>query len=165
MKYPITAQRLRAALNKKNMRAQELADKTEINKASISQYINGSHAPSNISAGKMAKVLSVSPLWLMGFDVPEKEYVGEIERLEKEIYKKNSELIEKIGNETERHRIMSDLEDLRNSLRQLEEAQKTYNQEEEEHTKEALELYRLYEKADPSVRLAIETLLKGKKEE
>lgn len=69
MKYPITAQRLREALNNKKMKAQELADKTGINKASISQYINGSHAPSNISAGKMADCLDVSPLWLMGFDV------------------------------------------------------------------------------------------------
>lgn len=69
MKYPVTAQRLREALNNKNMKAQELADKTGINKASISQYINGSHAPSNISAGKMADVLNVSPLWLMGFDI------------------------------------------------------------------------------------------------
>ena len=69
MKYPITAQRLREALNNKKMKAQELADKTGINKASISQYINGSHAPSNLSAGKMSEILDVSPLWLMGFDV------------------------------------------------------------------------------------------------
>lgn len=70
MKNQITAKRLSDALNRKNMKAQELADASGVNKASISQYINGTHAPSNISAGKMAEVLEVSPVWLMGFDVP-----------------------------------------------------------------------------------------------
>ena len=88
MKYPITAQRLREALNDKKMKAQELADKTEINKASISQYINGSHAPSNLSAGKMAEVLDVTPLWLMGFDAPKEQTTIEVEELRKKILKK-----------------------------------------------------------------------------
>lgn len=70
MKFSETARRLSEALNMNNMRAQDLANATGINKASISQYVNGSHSPSNISAGKMAPVLNVSPLWLMGFDVP-----------------------------------------------------------------------------------------------
>lgn len=70
MKNRITAQRLSIALDVNNMKAQELADRSGVNKASISQYINGSHAPSNISAGKMAAVLGVDPVWLMGFDVP-----------------------------------------------------------------------------------------------
>ncbi|MFR2169682.1 MAG: hypothetical protein ACLS54_03025 [Anaerostipes hadrus] len=39
----------------------------------MSQYLNGSHAPSNISSGKMAKILNVNPVWLMGFDVPMQE--------------------------------------------------------------------------------------------
>lgn len=70
MKYEITAKRLKQALNNKNMIPQELAERSQVSKASISQYINGSHAPSNISSGKMAPVLDVNPLWLMGFDVP-----------------------------------------------------------------------------------------------
>ena len=71
MKNELTAKRLTKALSDNNMRAQDLADATGINKASISQYVNGTHAPSNISAGKMGNVLKVSPLWLMGLDVPE----------------------------------------------------------------------------------------------
>ena len=71
MKYEKTAKRLMKALSDNNMRAQELSNKTGIGKSSISHYINGFHAPSNISAGKMADVLGVSPLWLMGFDVEE----------------------------------------------------------------------------------------------
>lgn len=70
MKNELTAKRLRIALSNNNMRPQELADKTGVNKSSISQYINGSHKPSNISAGKIGEALNVEPLWLMGFDVP-----------------------------------------------------------------------------------------------
>lgn len=69
MKYEKTALRLREALNKKNMRPQDLANLSGVNKASISQYLSGSHAPSNISSGKMAQVLGVSAPWLMGYDV------------------------------------------------------------------------------------------------
>lgn len=70
MKNEITAKRLQTALANANMKPQELADKSGVGKSSISQYINGSHAPSNISNGKMGKVLNVNPLWLMGFDAP-----------------------------------------------------------------------------------------------
>ena len=78
MKHPLTAQRLKKALSDLNMKPQELADRSGVSKASISQYVNGSHAPSNISSGKMGKILSVNPLWLMGFDVPREENVSDI---------------------------------------------------------------------------------------
>lgn len=70
MKSPETAKRLRMAMKLRDIKAQELADKTGIHKSSISQYVNGSHAPSNISAGKMGEVLDVNPVWLMGLDAP-----------------------------------------------------------------------------------------------
>ena len=70
MKHPKTARRLRYALSTNNLKPKELSDLCGISKASISQYYNGAHIPSNISAGKMASILGVSPLWLMGFDVP-----------------------------------------------------------------------------------------------
>ena len=69
MKNELTARRLQIALSNANMKPKELSDKSGVSKSSISQYINGSHAPSNISSGKMGKVLNVNPLWLMGFDV------------------------------------------------------------------------------------------------
>lgn len=75
MKNPITAKRLSQALSSQNMIPQELANASGVSKASISQYLNGSHAPSNISSGKMAKILNVNPVWLMGFDAPMKEEV------------------------------------------------------------------------------------------
>ena len=66
--YELTATRLRDALSAKGYTQQELADLSGVNKASISQYINGSHAPGNISAHKMAKYLGVSAEYLMGFE-------------------------------------------------------------------------------------------------
>lgn len=68
-----TSKRLRHALDINGMKQQELADKSGVSKTSISQYLNEWAAPSNISSGKMAKVLGVDPMWLMGFDVPMKK--------------------------------------------------------------------------------------------
>lgn len=65
-----TARRLQEALNDKNMKAQELVDLSGVSKASISQYLSGTYAPSNKSAGKIARVLGVNPVWLMGFRAP-----------------------------------------------------------------------------------------------
>lgn len=79
MKNELTAKRIQLALSNSNMKPQELADKSGIGKASISQYVNGSHAPGNISAKKIGKILNVNPLWLMGFDVPmEQEIVNNV---------------------------------------------------------------------------------------
>ena len=70
MKFEVTAKRIRQALSRADMSAKDLSEKTGVQEASISQYVNGSHKPSNISAGKIGKVLGVDPLWLMGFEVP-----------------------------------------------------------------------------------------------
>lgn len=69
MKFAETARRLSEALNDAGMNQQQLADASGIKKASISQYVNGTHAPSNISAGKMANILKVNAAWLCGFNV------------------------------------------------------------------------------------------------
>ena len=65
MKHEVTAKRIREALSDAKLKPQELAEKSKVSKSSISQYVNGSHQPSNISSGKMAKVL--------GVDVPKKK--------------------------------------------------------------------------------------------
>lgn len=64
-----TAFRLRKRLNELDMKQQQLADASGVSKNSISQYLSGRVIPSNISAGKMAKILGCSPVWLMGFPV------------------------------------------------------------------------------------------------
>lgn len=70
MKNPTTAKRLAQALLRQHMKPQELSNASGVSKASISQYLSGSHAPSNNSSEKMANVLKVNPVWLMGFDAP-----------------------------------------------------------------------------------------------
>lgn len=70
MKNELTALRLLEAMSDNSITQRELSERAKIKEASISQYVNGSHAPSNISAGKIADVLGVNPAWLMGFDVP-----------------------------------------------------------------------------------------------
>ncbi len=74
MKFAETARRLSEALNDAGMNQQQLADASGIKKASISQYINGTHAPSNLSAGKMADILKVDAAWLCGFNVQKFNY-------------------------------------------------------------------------------------------
>ena len=49
---------------------QEFADYCGISKFSVSQYVNGTNAPGNVTAAKIGERLHVNPLWVMGFDVP-----------------------------------------------------------------------------------------------
>lgn len=48
---------------------QAFADMCGVSKSSISQYVNGTNAPGNVSAAKIANRCNVNPLWVMGFDV------------------------------------------------------------------------------------------------
>lgn len=68
MKYPETAKRLLFAMANADISQQELANRSGINKSSISHYVNGSHEPGNKAAYAMANALDVNPLWLMGID-------------------------------------------------------------------------------------------------
>ena len=70
MKNEETAKRLKQAMDNKNLTAKQLSDKSGVSEPSISQYIHGTFAPRNKTAAKLAKVLQVNPMWLMGFDVP-----------------------------------------------------------------------------------------------
>ena len=64
-----TARRLLKALSDKDMRPIELSNRTGISKSTISQYLSASFSPRSKNAKKMAEVLDVSPMWLMGFDM------------------------------------------------------------------------------------------------
>lgn len=70
MKNPETAKRLKEALSLAGITAKQLSDKSGVSQSSISQYTHGTYIPNNVTAAKMAEVLNVSPVWLMGFDVP-----------------------------------------------------------------------------------------------
>ena len=49
---------------------QRFADLTGLNKASVSQYVNGKNTPSNLNAAKIGHTFGVNPAWVNGFDVP-----------------------------------------------------------------------------------------------
>lgn len=58
---------------------QVFADKVKIGKTSVSQYVNGQNLPTNKRAGQIAQIFSVSPAWVMGFDVPMNKPATELE--------------------------------------------------------------------------------------
>ena len=68
------ANRLSYALTIRNMKPIELAEATKIDKSKISSYMSGRYKAKTDGLKIIADVLNVSPIWLMGYDVPmEKE--------------------------------------------------------------------------------------------
>lgn len=61
--------RLKEALDLRQMMPVELARKSGINKGSISKYLKGGYLPKQNNIGAMAEALNVSPTWLMGYNV------------------------------------------------------------------------------------------------
>ena len=64
------AERLRMALDSRNMKATELSELTGINKSTISQYLSKEYEPKRDRIELFAKILNVNEAWLTGYDVP-----------------------------------------------------------------------------------------------
>ena len=64
------AERLRMALDFRNMKASELSELTGINKSTISQYLSNEYVPKRDRIELFAKTLNVNEAWLTGYDVP-----------------------------------------------------------------------------------------------
>lgn len=47
---------------------QIFADKCKIGKSSVSMYVKGTNAPTNLRALEIADAFGVNPVWVMGFD-------------------------------------------------------------------------------------------------
>ena len=94
--------RIREALDIRNMKQVELAEKTGISKGTINNWLNNRYQPKQTPLMKMAKVLDVSEMWLAGYDVPMERPEGQI---------KNDELAKLImeiqKNEDLRHLFLS----------------------------------------------------------
>lgn len=69
MKRETCASRLKFALDMRNMKQSELADKTKIPKSAICQYVSGAFEPKQDRVEIISKALDISEAWLMGFDV------------------------------------------------------------------------------------------------
>lgn len=73
------AHRLSLALSIRNMKPIELAEITKIDKSKISSYMSGRYKAKTDGLKIIADALNVSPIWLMGYDVPmEKEVKADI---------------------------------------------------------------------------------------
>ena len=79
MKQEITARRLQEAMYDIGISSRELSQRSGVSEASVSQYVNGKNAPHNLNSKRMADVLGVNPVWLMGYDVP--KYVNQTETI------------------------------------------------------------------------------------
>ncbi|MBE7092995.1 MAG: helix-turn-helix transcriptional regulator [Clostridiales bacterium] len=62
------AQRLKEAMEMRNIKQAQLAQKCNIGKSSISTYLKGKYLPKYDSIVKLADALNVSPKWLAGED-------------------------------------------------------------------------------------------------
>lgn len=64
------------------MRQVDVAEKSGLDKAQISQYKNGKYEPMRDALYKLAKALNVNVAWLMGHDVPMEVDRRELEQKE-----------------------------------------------------------------------------------
>lgn len=74
--YNVTARRLTEALNDAGMTAAELAKRSGVLKSSISQFVNARGRPSTETSQKLADVLGVNNVWLLGHNVPKERTPG-----------------------------------------------------------------------------------------
>lgn len=61
--------RLIQAMNLRRIKASELAKRTGLSNARISQYVNGVYEAKQTALYKLALTLNVSEGWLMGYDI------------------------------------------------------------------------------------------------
>ena len=64
------ADRLKEALRLTGTKQIELSRLTKIDKGTINNYLWGKYEPKQGKLSNIADALNVSPVWLMGFDVP-----------------------------------------------------------------------------------------------
>lgn len=65
-----TSDRIKEAMQKKNIKQADLARMTGIDKSSISLYISGKYSPKGDKLYKLSLALGVSAAWLSGFNAP-----------------------------------------------------------------------------------------------
>lgn len=71
--------RLKEALELRNMKQTELAEKIDVARSSITQYLKGDYVPRQDTLYKISKALNVGEAWLMGF-IDEMERVPDYKR-------------------------------------------------------------------------------------
>lgn len=69
------ANRLKLAMQIRNIKPIELSEKTGIDKSKISSYMSGRYKAKQNGVFIISQVLRVTPAWLMGYDVPMEEII------------------------------------------------------------------------------------------
>lgn len=87
------AERLKLAIENANINQSELAEKINVHRSTITHYLTGRYEPRHDRVDQFARALNVSPVWLMGFDVPmERESSSSDDKKEKRTPNIQSEL-------------------------------------------------------------------------
>ena len=74
--------RMAMALSLRQMKQSELSRLTSIDSGTINNYLSGKYEPKQNRLEIIANALDVSPVWLMGFDVPMERETSTPEKLE-----------------------------------------------------------------------------------
>lgn len=69
-KVSTPAQRIREAMDIRNMKQVELAEKSGISKPNISCYLSGKYEPKQMALYNLGRALDVAEMWLAGFNIP-----------------------------------------------------------------------------------------------
>lgn len=77
------ANRLKRAMDIRNMKAIELSEKSGISKSSLSEYISGKYEAKQNGIYLLSRALDVSEAWLMGLNVPMERELKSDDNLEK----------------------------------------------------------------------------------
>ncbi len=64
-----TQKRLHELMSALNIKQNDIADKTGLNKSTISNYCNGNRIPNQTNLAIIADAFNISPAWLMGYEV------------------------------------------------------------------------------------------------
>ena len=87
--------RLSEAMEIRQFKAIDLADKLKVSRSTISQYLSGKVVPKRDRLVEISNILTVNPTWLMGLDVPmdnivpahlQHAYVDELNKLSQNNY-------------------------------------------------------------------------------
>lgn len=87
--------RIKEAMKLRNMKQVDLAERSGINKPSISCYISGKYEPKQMALYQLGRALDVAEMWLAGYDIPMERPVEQKENDEL------ADLIERIKKEKE----------------------------------------------------------------
>ncbi len=90
--------RLGKALAIRNMKPVELHEKTGLSESLISKYLSDTAVPRQNKINYIATVLDVSPVWLLGYDIPmERVPFDESSKKRKKSFNKNKRLFPILG--------------------------------------------------------------------